>query len=95
MSTTIPPAPNPSTIPPHYQREADYRRAQQLAKSMLDSGFDKQTAETALAWLDSSKERDLALLQKLTIQKIKNEQELGKAWEQDGNGACDEKKRKE
>ena len=47
-----------------------------LEKSMLDSGFDKQTAETALAWLDSSKERDLALLQKLTIQKIKNEPKI-------------------
>ena len=39
MSTAIPPVPNPSAIPPHYQREADYRRAQQLAKSMLDSGL--------------------------------------------------------
>ena len=39
MLTSTPPASTPSTIPPHYQREADYRRAQQLAKSMLDSGL--------------------------------------------------------
>ena len=39
MSTTIPPASSLSSIPPYYQREADYRRAQQLAKSMLDSGL--------------------------------------------------------
>ena len=39
MSTDIHHAPNLSAIPLHYQREADYCRAQQIAKSMLDSGL--------------------------------------------------------
>ena len=51
---------------------------------MSDDSSSKKTAE--------KKDQDKKDKKK---QKSKNEQELGKAWEQDGNGACDEKKRKE
>ena len=42
-----------------------------LERVMLDSGFDKEVTANALAWLDITKERDMALLEKLTVQDSK------------------------
>ena len=42
-----------------------------LEQAMRDSGFGRETVDTALAWLDISKERDTALLKKLTVQDSK------------------------
>ena len=44
---------------------------QHLERVMLDSGFDKEVTANALAWLDITKERDMALLEKLTVQDSK------------------------
>ena len=45
-----------------------------LEQIMLNSGFDKEITAVALEWLDIDKERDMALLEKLTVHDNKIEQ---------------------